>query len=450
MSGFEDVAIVGMSARFPDAPDVEAFAANLAAGRDSVGPPTAERLWWSTLPPRDDYPAAGYLDRIDLFDHRFFGISRREADLMDPHQRLTLELVWSAVEDAGCAPGALRGTKTGVFLTAPRDTYSSLVREPDALTMLGSAPSALPGRVAYALDLRGPAIAFDVGCCASLVAVHAACRELASGAARVAIAGGVAVAPVLEPESGSSPFAEILSADGKCKAFDAGADGAGAGEGGAVVVLKLLRHALEDGDAVHAIVRGTAVNQNGFRSNGLSAPSPTAQAEVIREAWAAGGVDAATVGYIEAHGSGTRLGDVIEVQGLAEAFRTAGVGQRRACAIGSVKTNIGHLDSAAGIAGLVKAVLSLQQRRLFPSLHYREPNPLARLDDAPVWVNGALRDWDAAAPRRAGVSSFSLMGTNAHVVLEEAPAAATATATATAGRDSSGAPVVLPVSAKSA
>ncbi|MDQ3951770.1 MAG: phosphopantetheine-binding protein, partial [Actinomycetota bacterium] len=420
MAGYEDVAVIGISGLFPEARDLDELYRNLAGGRDSVRPLPRERIETTSIDPTLDYPTVGCLDRIDLFDHRFFNISLREAEYMDPHQRVTLELVCAAVENAGYSLASLRGTRTGVFLSAPRPEYYELFRDVDPLELLGNAPSALAGRISYVLDLHGPSLVVDAGCCGSLVAVDAACRDLLGGDARVAIAGGVALTVLSEPASTTAAFTEIMSPGGKCRAFDAAADGTAAGEGGAIVVLKLLRHALEDGDHVHAVIKATAVNQNGYRSNGLSAPSPAAQAEVIREAWERAGVEPATIGYVEAHGSGTRLGDVIEVQGLAEAFR--GTGRDAPCAIGSVKTNVGHLDHAAGIAGMVKAILSLKHARLFPSLHFESPNPLIDFEDA-VRVEDRGADWEASPghPRRAGVSSFSLAGTNVHMVLEEAP-----------------------------
>ncbi|HEX2058862.1 MAG TPA: amino acid adenylation domain-containing protein, partial [Actinomycetota bacterium] len=420
MARYEDVAVIGLSGIFPEAPDLDELCRNLSGGRDSVRRLPEERIETTSIDPTLEYPTVGCLDRIDLFDHRFFNISLREAEYMDPHQRVTLELVWAAVENAGYSLASLRGTRTGVFLSAPRPEYYELFKDVDPLELLGNAPSALAGRISYVLDLHGPSLVVDAGCCGSLVAVDAACRDLFAGEARVAIAGGVALTVLFEPTSTTAAFTEIMSPGGKCRAFDASADGTAAGEGGAVLVLKLLRQALEDGDHVHAVIKGMAVNQNGFRSNGLSAPSPAAQAEVIRAAWERAGVDAASIDYVEAHGSGTRLGDVVEVQGLVEAFRTT---KRDApCAIGSIKTNVGHLDHAAGIAGMVKAILSLKHARLFPSLHFESPNPLIDFEDA-IRVQSEVAAWDPPAghPRRAGVSSFSLAGTNVHAVLEEAP-----------------------------
>ncbi|MFN2587590.1 MAG: amino acid adenylation domain-containing protein [Actinomycetota bacterium] len=420
MARYEDVAVIGLSGIFPEAADLAALHRNLAEGRDSVRSLPQERIEHTSIDPTLEYPTAGCLDRIDLFDHGFFNISLREAEYMDPHQRVTLELVCAAIENAGYSLASLRGTRTGVFLSAPRPEYYEPFRDVDPLELLGNAPSALAGRISYVLDLHGPSIVIDAGCCASLVAVDAACRDLFDGESRFAVAGGVALTVLFEPTATTAAFTEIMSPGGKCKAFDASADGTAAGEGGAIVVLKLLRHALEDGDHVHAVIKGAAVNQNGYRSNGLSAPSPAAQAEVIRKAWDLAGTDPRSIGYVEAHGSGTRLGDVVEVQGLAEAFR--GAGRALPCRIGSVKTNVGHLDHAAGIAGMVKAILSLRHKTLYPSLHFESPNPLIDFAGA-VEVQRDAEPWGApeAGARRAGVSSFSLAGTNVHLVLEEAP-----------------------------
>lgn len=441
----EPVAVIGAAGLFPEADSLDALHRNLVLGRDSVRPIPEDRLRFSSLDPEVDYPEIGCLDRIDLFDHPFFTISRREAELMDPHQRLTLQVACAAIESSGYALSSLRGTRTAVFLSAPRSDYARLIRTPDPLELLGTEPAAMAGRVAYALDLQGPALALDAGCAASLVAVHLACRELASGDVRVALAGGIAVSPVIGPRQDHDVFSEIMSADGRCKAFDASADGAGLGEGGAILVLKLLRHAVADGDNVIAVVRGSAVNQNGFRSNGLAAPSPSAQTEVILEAWRRAGVDPRSLGYIEAHGSGTRLGDVIEVQALDGAFAEHGV-REPTCPIGSIKTNIGHLDHAAGIAGMVKAILSVRRGALYPSLHFRSPNPLIDFDRSAVYVNTDGREWAgvAGSPRRAGVSSFSLAGTNVHLVVEEGPLQAAAPTIAR------GPTQVVTVSAKSA
>ena len=411
-----------MSGLFPEASNLDEWHRNLAGERDSVRPLSLDRMYFTSIDPAQDYTPIGWLDRVDLFDHSFFNISPREAAFMDPHQRLTLQLVCAAVENAGYSLDALKGTKTGVFLSSPRPEYQELFTEVDPLELLGNAPSALAGRISYFLDLQGPSFVLDSGCCASLVAVEHACRELAVGESRFAIAGGLSLTLLFEPSATNAPFAEIMSPDARCKAFDASADGAAAGEGGGIVLLKLLRDALDDGDHVHAVIKGGAINQNGFRSNGLSAPSPAAQKELLLAAWDDAGVDPATISFIEAHGSGTKLGDVIEAQGMNEAFAARAV-TRKSCAISSVKTNIGHLDHAAGIAGLIKAVLALEHRTLYRSLHFEAPNPLVDFDAGPIYVQQRSVVWDAppGGIRRAGVSSFSLAGTNVHMVLEEAP-----------------------------
>lgn len=421
MDRFEDVAVIGMSGVFPEAPDLGAFEVNLRSGRDSVRPLPPDRIRYSSIDPSEEYAELGCLDRIDLFDHRFFGLSPREAEFMDPHQRLTLEHACAAIENAGYRLAELKGTQTVVLLSAPRPGYQELLPSVDALELLGNAPSALAGRVSYFLDLRGLSMVVDAGCCGSLVAVDRACRELMNGDAPFALAGGISINVLFDPETDMAPFSEIMSPDARCKAFDASADGAAAGEGGAILLLKRLSDAIEDGDRIRAVIKGSSVNSNGFRATGLSAPSPAAQADVITEAWRQAGIDGAALGYIEAHGSGTKLGDVIEIQGLAEAFARAGVPPDRV-PIGSVKTNVGHLDHAAGIAGLVKAILSVENATLYASLHYRSPNPLAALEEAPVVVQTEKSAWpDSGQPRRVAVSSFSLAGTNAHAVVEQAP-----------------------------
>ena len=422
MGRYEDVAIIGMSGLFPEAANLDEFHRNLLEARDSVRSLSLDRMSFTSVDPSQDYVPLGYLDRVDLFDHRFFNISPREAEFMDPHQRLTLQLVCAAIENAGYGLEAFNGTETGVFLSAPRPEYLELFTEVDPLELLGNAPSALAGRISFFLDLRGPSFVLDAGCCASLVAVEHARRELSVGDCRYAIAGGLSLTLLFEASSVNSRFAEIMSPDARCKAFDASANGAAAGEGGGIVVLKRLGDAVADGDHIHAVVRGGAVNQNGFRAFGLSAPSPAAQRDVVLAAWDDAGVDASTISFIEAHGSGTRLGDVIEAQALREAFAERGVAPK-SCALSSVKTNIGHLDHAAGIAGFIKAVLALENRTLYRSLHFETPNPLIDLDDSAIYVQERSVEWDAppGGIRRAGVSSFSLAGTNVHMVLEEAP-----------------------------
>ncbi len=418
---FEPVAIVGMAVRMPEADSVEALHALLSEGRDLVGPPPAERLALGGLDPAAGYGRMSALRGIEEFDREFFGITPAEAEAMDPHQRLTLQLACTAVENAGYRVSSLRGGACGVFLAAPSPGYAKLVGDSDVLTLLGTQPSALAGRVSYLLGLHGPAVVLDTGCSSSLIALHYACRELAHGSVDMALAGGLTVNPVLTPGDGSEGFSEVVSTDGVCRAFDADAAGTSPGEGGGVLVLKRLERAVADGDTIHAVLRSVAVNHNGHRSNGFSAPGLTAQVEVITEAWRQAGIDLSRFGLLEAHGSGTRLGDMIEIEAVQRVLTSAGAG-RHACALGSVKTNIGHLGNAAGIAGLIKAVLQVRFRTRYASLHFERPNPQLAAHGEPAYVSTGTAPWTGGEPRVAGVSSFTLIGTNAHAVVEEAPA----------------------------
>jgi len=425
--GAEPVAVVGIGCRFPGASGPAELWRLLAEGRDAVGEAPAWR--------RDPSEAGrahrgGFLDGVDLFDAPFFGVSPAEATRMDPQQRLLLEVAWEALEDAGIPADRLAGTAAGVFVGISNSDYSRLQPAFDAWTGTGNALSIAANRIFYALDLRGPSLAVDTACSSSLVAVHLACRSLRAGECDVALAGGVNL--VLDPAlTRSLSAAGMTAADGRCKTFDAAADGYVRGEGCGVVVLMRLadarrygRDSGRDSDRVRAVIRGTAINQDG-RSNGLTAPSQAAQEEVVRRALADAGLAAERVGYVECHGSGTPLGDLIEVQALAAVLGGREPGAPP-CRLGSIKTNLGHLEAAAGIAGLVKAVLTLEHGAVPPHLHLRRVHPdLDAADGArrSLEIEGAGRSWPAGgAPRVAGVSSFGFGGSNAHVVLEEAPA----------------------------
>ncbi len=428
------VAIVGMAGRFPGAADVETLWKNLRGGVESISRFSLAELLAAGADPAEvehpDYvPARGAIDGADLFDAAFFGFTPREAELMDPQQRLFLECAWEALEDAGCDPGSYRGA-IGLFAGASLSGYlGNLYSRPDVLAsageypvLLGNDKDFLPTRISYKLDLRGPSVAVQTACSTSLVAVHLACQALLAGECELALAGGVSIkvplqAGYLYREGG------ILSPDGHCRAFDADARGTVNGSGLGIVVLKRLDDALADGDAIVAVIRGSAINNDGAAKVGYTAPSVDGQAAVIAEALAVAGVDPATIGYVEAHGTGTQLGDPIEIAALSQAL---GGGERREpCAVGSVKTNLGHLDAAAGVAGLIKAALAVHHGQIPPSLHFERPNPAIDFAASPVRVAARLLDWDAGeSPRRAGVSSFGIGGTNAHVILEQAPAAA--------------------------
>jgi len=420
MTAADAIAIVGMAVGLPDAGTPHELHRNLLAGLDSVRPVPAERLRLAGADPGVEYQPLAPLRGVEEFDHEFFGISPREAELIDPQHRLALQLTCTAVADAGYSLDSLRGTAAALVMAGGRSDYGELLSDADEglLSLLGLGAPALAGRIAYLLGTRGPALVLDTGCSTGLVAVDLAARLVREGTAPLAVVGGVSVRSTFSPVAHGERYAEVVATGGRCRAFDAGADGAGDGEGGVVFVLKTLEHAIRDRDHVRAVIRGAAVNHNGDRSNGMSAPSPAAQVELLRDAWTCAGARPDDIGYVEAHGSGTRLGDVIEFDGLRRAF----AGRAEPCPIGSVKTNIGHLDHVAGLAGLAKVVVSLDYGVRYPSLHFERPNPLIEFDGAKVAVATTSCAWpEQDGPRMAGVSSFSLVGTNAHVVLAEPP-----------------------------
>jgi phthiocerol/phenolphthiocerol synthesis type-I polyketide synthase E len=427
------IAIVGMGGRFPGARNVAELWRNLRAGVESVRALSREEMAaLGAGRAADDpawVPAVAMPDGIDEFDAPFFGISHREAEILDPQHRLFLETCWTALEDAGYDPESPAAV-TALFGGATTSTYLlfNLARNPqvaatvDPLQLIvGNAVDSLTTRVSYKLNLKGASQSVQCACSSSLVAVHLACQALLNQECDVALAGGVSINV---GQRAGYRFQEdsILAPDGHCRAFDAAARGTVFGGGAGVVVLKRLEDAVRDRDTVRAVIRGSAVNNDGGMKVGYTAPSVEGQAGVIAEALSVAGIDAGTIGYIEGHGTGTALGDPIEIQALAKAFR-ARTPKRGFAALGTVKANIGHLDIAAGIAGLIKTVLALQHREIPPSLHFERPNPRIDFAASPVYVNRELAEWKRdGAPRRAGVSSFGFGGTNAHVILEEAPA----------------------------
>jgi amino acid adenylation domain-containing protein/non-ribosomal peptide synthase protein (TIGR01720 family) len=420
----EPIAIIGLGCRFPGAADPESFWQLLQDGRDAITEVPAGRWQESSLHSNTAGTThwGGFLPQVDLFDPQFFGISPREGARMDPQQRLLLEVAWEALENAGKAPDKLAGSSTGIFVGISNNDYRQFqfaaADNLDAYAATGNAFSIAANRLSYFLDLKGPSLALDTACSSSLVAVHMACRSLRMGECDMALAGGVNL--ILSPElTLAFSKAQMMAADGRCKTFDASADGYVRGEGCGIVVLKLLSDALRDGDSVVAVVKGSAVNQDG-RSNGLTAPHGPAQQAVVRQAMEDAGVTANQISYVEAHGTGTALGDPIEVQSLWEVLKENRLPENQ-CAIGSVKTNIGHLEAAAGIAGLMKAALCLQHRRLTPHLHLNRINPRIPLENMALVIPTSLQPWTTTnGSRIAGVSSFGFGGTNAHVILEEA------------------------------
>ncbi|HEY4303069.1 MAG TPA: beta-ketoacyl synthase N-terminal-like domain-containing protein [Gemmatimonadaceae bacterium] len=426
----EPIAIVGMSVRAPGGVrTVERFAELLWSGTDAISEVPSDR--WSLDEWFDESADApgkmytrfgGFIDDVDRFDAEFFGIAPVEAASMDPQQRLLLELAWEALENAGHAPTSLAGTRTGVYLGIANSDYGrALLAHPDLIDPYftsGNAYSIAAGRVAYVLGLHGPAVAIDSACSSSLVALHLSCQALRSGECDFALAGGVNL--ILTPELNINfSKAGMMSRDGRCRTFDAKASGYVRGEGGGLIVLRRLSDAIAGGDRVLAIVRGSAVNQDG-RSNGLTAPNGPSQERVVRDALRAADVAPAAVGYVEAHGTGTSLGDPIEVNALG-AVLSEGRNADTPVMIGSVKTNIGHLEAAAGVAGLIKAVLALQRGEIPAHLHFDTPNPHIAWDDLPVVVPTKPTPFPTIDGRRiAAVSSFGFSGTNAHVILEAA------------------------------
>lgn len=427
-----EVAIVGMACRFPGAGNINEFWNNLCAGKESLSQVTADDLQRGGLDPavlnNPQYvPRAPFLDDIELFDAGFFGYTSHEATLMDPQQRLFLECAWEAFEHAGYLPEAYRGT-VGVFTGAKTNTYllnlfsnSDFFRKLDHFQIaLGNDLACMATRVSYKMGLQGPSYAVHTACSTSLVTVHLACQSLLLGECDMAVAGGAAI-NVPQRRGYLYQKGGILSPDGHCRTFDEKAEGSNFGNGVGAVVLKRLADAIADGDSVWAIIRGSAVNNDGANKASYTAPGVEGQTKVLLEAMASAGVDADTISYIEAHGTATDLGDSIEMLALTNAFR-ASCKDKNFCAIGSVKTNVGHLETAAGIAGLIKTALALHHKQVPPSLHFDHPNPKIDFASGPFYVNTQLSNWKAGrTPRRAGVSSFGIGSTNAHVILEEAP-----------------------------
>jgi acyl transferase domain-containing protein/NAD(P)-dependent dehydrogenase (short-subunit alcohol dehydrogenase family)/SAM-dependent methyltransferase len=419
-----------MAARLPGAPDVDAFWRMLREGRTGIAdiPPDrwdADRYYSADPTARGKMYVrrAGFLKQVDEFDADFFGVQPREATTMDPQQRLMLEVAWEALEDAAQPPAAIAESATGVFLgIAGSDYFRMLLASTeniDIYTGSGGSMSIAAGRISYQLGFHGPSLVVDTSCSSSLVATHLACRSLRSRECRMAVAGGVNL--MLTPENTVALCkSRMLSPDGLCKTFDESADGFARGEGCGVIILKRLADALGDGDRIHAVIRGSAVNQDG-RSGGLTVPSGPAQEAVIRMALADAHVDPADIGYVEAHGTGTALGDPIEFHALVSAL-CAGRSADLPLLIGSAKTNLGHLEAAAGITGLIKTILAVEHGQIPPHLHLKKLNPHIEPGGAPFHIPTDLVSWPASGARRiAGVSSFGFSGTNAHVIVEQAP-----------------------------
>jgi myxalamid-type polyketide synthase MxaE and MxaD len=451
-AGREPIAIVGMGCRLPSISNPMAFWQLLCEGRSVIREVPAER--WNVdeifagdagSVGRTPHRWGGFLEDLERFDAAFFGISAREAPNVDPRQRLILEVAWEALEDAGILPESLSGSRTGVYIATLSNDYNTLFSQnyqlQNSFSGAGTANSIIANRVSYFLDLHGPSLTLDTACSGSLLAIELACRSLRSGESTLALAGGVSIN--LLP-NGDLFFARAgaLSPDGRCQAFDSGANGIVRSEGAGVIVLKPLAQAVAAGDRIYALIRGGAINHNG-RSNGIMAPHGLAQEALLREAYERAGVSPGKVQYVEAHGTGTRLGDPIEANSLATVLGTERA-DGRACALGSVKTNVGHLEAAAGVIGIIKTSLALHQRLIPPTLHLKELNPLIRATDFPLHIPQQLERWPIEdEPLIAGVSSFGFGGANVHLVLEEGPRDARPQPPAEA-------PYLLPLSASSA
>ena len=429
-----DIAIIAMSCRFPGADNIDAFWQNLRNGVESISFFSEEELVEAGIDPelvkKPNYVRAkGVLSDVELFDASFFGFSPREASQMDPQHRLFLEEAWKIIETAGYHPDFYEGL-IGLYAGIGMNTYllnnlSTQRRHLEETTgifplLIGNDKDYMPTKVSYKLNLKGPSVNVQTACSTSLVATHLACQSLLNGECDMALAGGVSLQI---PHKSGYLYQEgmIMSPDGHCRAFDANAKGIVYGNGVGIIMLKRLADAIADGDEIYAIIKGSAINNDGSLKVAYTAPGVDGQAAVIAEAQAVADVDPDTITYIETHGTGTALGDPIEITALTKAFREQ-TDKTGFCAIGSVKTNVGHLDTAAAVAGVIKTVLALKHRQIPPSLHFEAPNPQIDFASTPFYVNTTLADWNSdVSPRRAGVSSFGFGGTNAHIVLEEAP-----------------------------
>ncbi len=427
-----EIAIIGLTGRFPGAKNLDEFWHNLQTGVESISFFSDEELLAAGIEPalinNPNYVKAnGVLEDAELFDAAFFNFNPRDAEITDPQHRIFLECAWEALENAGYDSETYNGS-IGVFAGSNLSGYllniyfNQNIRnsiDEHQLTIAAD-KDYLATRTSYKLNLTGPSYTIQTACSTSLVAVHLACQSLLNGECDIALVGGISVgasrkAGYLYQEGG------IKSPDGHCRAFDAKAQGTVSGEGVGIVVLKRLEDTLNDGDFIHAVIKGSAVNNDGSNKVSYTAPRIEGQAKVIKTAQFVAEVEAETISYIEAHGTGTSLGDPIEIAALTQAFESS-TKKKNFCAIGSLKTNIGHLDAAAGVAGLIKTVLALKHKQIPPSLHFEEPNPQIDFANSPFYVNNQLSEWKTNEyPRRAGVSSFGIGGTNAHIILEEAP-----------------------------
>ncbi|PWK07930.1 beta-ketoacyl synthase N-terminal-like domain-containing protein [Tumebacillus permanentifrigoris] len=430
----EDIAIIGVAADLPGVDSLEDFYQNLRTGVDATRSFPKQRradidryLRWIGKPDAEmTYREGAYLPRIDEFDHAFFRMSPKEASLMDPNQRLFLQTAWHALEDAGYGGERLSGSQTGVyvgFANTVKDSYQKMIIDVEPtqvpISIAGNLPAMVPTRLSYLLDLKGPTMVVDTACSSSLVALHLACQGIRQGDCEQAVVGSVKLHTV--PLDDENYQIGMESSDHRTRAFHDQSDGAGIGEASIAVLIKPLRAALRDRDQVYAVIKGSAINQDG-KSMGITAPNPDAQTEVLVKAWEAAKVHPETLSYLEAHGTGTQMGDPVEIEGLKAAFARY-TDKKQVCAIGSVKPNIGHLYECAGLASVVKAILMFKHQELLPTLHVKRPNRYLDFVDSPLYLNTKLRPWrtPVGTPRRLGISSFGFSGTNCHLVLQEPP-----------------------------
>lgn len=431
-----DIAVIGLACQFSIADNAEEFWEMLKRGTDGIHSYPADRKKYGDeflnhqvkYPKDSGYYEGGFLNEVDKFDNEVFKINNLDVSLMSPEQRNFLQVAWKAMEDAGYGGDRTRGSDVGVFIGNSVDfgvPYKEFidVLNPDlsSTSISGNLNGIIASRISFINDWNGPALNFDTACSSSLTALHHACMSLRAGECSMAIAGSAKIDNLpLKAIKSKEDLLGITSEDGRTKTFDESSDGTGLGEGVGAIVLKRLSQAIQDRDHICAVIKGSAINHDGQSAN-LTAPNPVAQANVIVRAWKDAKIKPETISYIEAHGTATKLGDPIEINGITEAFRKF-TDKKQFCAIGSVKSNIGHLDHAAGIAGVIKLILCLEHKKLVPSIHYHAPNKNINFGSSPVYVNTEYKDWESKdGPRRCGISAFGLSGTNCHIVLEEAP-----------------------------
>lgn len=423
----EDIAVIGMACRFPDADNIQQYWENIINGVCSIGkyPESRRKNTDSYLSDElrakeDPYQTQGFISEIDKFDHNLFNITPAEANEMDPCQRLLLMTIWEAIEEAGLGGGKLRGSSTGVFVGKAHlgePMYKEFIEDKDEHAFTGSVSGILSSRISYILDLKGPSMVIDTACSSGMVAIHTACQSLKNGECDQVIAGGISLSLFPTEETSVSM---LESPNHQLRIFDKASNGTVWGEGVGALVLKPLKKAIMDNDNIYAVIKGGAINNDGA-SNGITAPSPEAQEQLLLKAWGNSNIDPETISYIETHGTGTALGDPIEIKGLTNAFKKY-TNKSQFCAIGGVKPNIGHLIAASGIASIIKVILALKNRKIPPTIKFDLPSQYVNFCNSPVYMNDRLIDWEKdKSPRRAGVSSFGLSGTNCHVILEEAP-----------------------------